>query len=106
MIHPSQQAVAESHTAEDYLAKVEGLGIERAAALVIAPRGTWSSRARSTMRSSNCAKSIDRILFGSDYPLYRPRAALDAVAGFGLSQAELQAVLHDNAQALLEGGGS
>jgi hypothetical protein len=45
---------------------------------------------------------IDRILFGSDYPLYDPRVALDAVNGLGLTQDELQAVLHDNARALLE----
>jgi hypothetical protein len=46
---------------------------------------------------------LDRILFGSDYPLYDPRAALDAVKGLGLSDDELRVVLHDNAAALLDG---
>jgi uncharacterized protein len=44
---------------------------------------------------------IDRVLFGSDYPMDDPLAALDAVAAFGFSDAEQAAILHDNAAALL-----
>jgi uncharacterized protein len=44
---------------------------------------------------------IDRILFGSDYPLDDPRTALKAVTELGLGKDELRAVLHDNAASLL-----
>ncbi len=47
---------------------------------------------------------IDRVLFGSDYPLDDPVAALAAVAGLGFGDAELAALLHDNAAALLDPG--
>jgi predicted TIM-barrel fold metal-dependent hydrolase len=43
----------------------------------------------------------DRVLFGSDYPLYQPRAALDAVASLGFTADELDAILYGNAAALL-----
>lgn len=43
----------------------------------------------------------DRILFGSDYPLDDPRAALDAVTSLGFTDSELSAILHGNAEALL-----
>ncbi len=39
LVHGSQQLLPGDHSAEAYLARVEGLGIERAAALVMAPRG-------------------------------------------------------------------
>lgn len=39
MVDERQRIVAEPHPAEAYLARAEGLGVERAAALVIAPRG-------------------------------------------------------------------
>lgn len=39
LVHPGQQLLPWDHSAEAYLARVEGLGIERAAALVMAPRG-------------------------------------------------------------------
>jgi uncharacterized protein len=44
---------------------------------------------------------IDRVLFGSDYPLDDPRVALDAVRSLGFDDDELRAILHDNAAALL-----
>ncbi|MGH9072274.1 MAG: amidohydrolase family protein [Acidimicrobiales bacterium] len=47
---------------------------------------------------------MDRILFGSDYPLDNPRTALANVLQLGFSDAELQLVLHDNTAALLDGG--
>jgi len=43
----------------------------------------------------------DRVLFGSDYPLDDPRAALEAVRSLGFDNDELRAILHDNAAALL-----
>lgn len=46
---------------------------------------------------------IDRILFGSDYPLDDPADALAAVRALGFDEMELRAILHDNAAALLEG---
>lgn len=45
---------------------------------------------------------IDRILFGSDFPLYSPTEALDAVRSLGFTDQEQAQVLHDNAAPLLE----
>jgi hypothetical protein len=39
LVHGSQQILPWDHSAEDYLARVQGLGVERAAALVMAPPG-------------------------------------------------------------------
>lgn len=52
---------------------------------------------------------IDRVVFGSDYPVDEPLAAVRAVTELGFTDAELAAILHDNAAALLAGapgGGS
>jgi hypothetical protein len=46
---------------------------------------------------------IDRVIFGSDYPVDDPLTGLRAVAAFGFTGAEQAAILHDNAAALLEG---
>jgi predicted TIM-barrel fold metal-dependent hydrolase len=43
----------------------------------------------------------DRVLFGSDYPLDEPLAAVQAVTQLGFTDAEQAAILHDNAAALL-----
>ena len=48
-----------------------------------------------------CKAGTDRTLFGSDYPLDRPRAALGAVASPGFTADELDAILYGNAAALL-----
>ncbi|HEY1572505.1 MAG TPA: amidohydrolase family protein [Pseudonocardiaceae bacterium] len=45
---------------------------------------------------------IDRILFGSDFPLYSPIEALDAVGSLGFTDQEQAQILHDNAATLLE----
>ena len=45
----------------------------------------------------------DRIIFGSDYPLDDPLAAARAVGDLGFTDAELAAILHDNAENLLNG---
>jgi hypothetical protein len=44
---------------------------------------------------------VDRVLFGSDYPLDDPLTAVRAVAGLGFTDEEQAAILHDNAAALL-----
>lgn len=44
---------------------------------------------------------IDRVIFGSDYPIDDPLAAVAAVAKLGFTDAEQAAILHDNAAALL-----
>ncbi len=48
---------------------------------------------------------IDRVLFGSDYPVDDPLTAVKAVSGLGFTDAEQAAILHDNAAALLDGTG-
>lgn len=44
---------------------------------------------------------IDRVIFGSDYPIDDPLTAIRAVAELGFTDAEQAAILHDNAVALL-----
>jgi predicted TIM-barrel fold metal-dependent hydrolase len=44
---------------------------------------------------------IDRILFGSDWPVDTPGVAAAAVRRLGLSEAEQRQVFHDNAAKLL-----
>ncbi|HEX5191121.1 MAG TPA: amidohydrolase family protein [Streptosporangiaceae bacterium] len=46
----------------------------------------------------------DRVVFGSDYPIDDPVQAARAVASYGFTDAEQQAILHDNAAELLEPG--
>ena len=43
----------------------------------------------------------DRVVFGSDYPVDDPLAAVRAVADLGFTPAEQAAILHDNAEGLL-----
>jgi hypothetical protein len=45
----------------------------------------------------------DRVVFGSDYPLDDPMTAARAVADLGFTVAEQAAILHDNAESLLNG---
>jgi uncharacterized protein len=45
---------------------------------------------------------IDRVIFGSDYPVDDPLAAVRAVAKLGFTDDEQAAILHDNAAALLK----
>jgi hypothetical protein len=44
---------------------------------------------------------IDRVVFGSDYPVDDPLAAIHGVAELGFSDDEQASILHDNADALL-----
>ncbi len=46
---------------------------------------------------------VDRVVFGSDYPLDDPLTAVRAVAELGFTVEEQAAILHDNADALLKG---
>ena len=46
---------------------------------------------------------IDRVVFGSDYPLDDPLAAIRAVASLGFTDEEQAAILHDNAAGLIPG---
>ena len=46
---------------------------------------------------------IDRVVFGSDYPLDDPLTAIRAVAELGFTDEEQAAILHDNAAGLLNG---
>jgi uncharacterized protein len=45
----------------------------------------------------------DRVIFGSDYPLDDPMTAARAVADLGFTVSEQAAILHDNAESLLNG---
>jgi uncharacterized protein len=48
-----------------------------------------------------CRKvGIDRLVFGSDYPMDDPVSAVEAVASYGFSKAELSAIFYDNAASL------
>ena len=44
---------------------------------------------------------IDRVVFGSDYPVDDPLTAIRGVAELGFTDAEMAAILHDNAAELL-----
>jgi predicted TIM-barrel fold metal-dependent hydrolase len=44
----------------------------------------------------------DRVVFGSDFPIDDPIQAANAVRELGFTDAELAAIMHDNAAALLE----
>lgn len=46
----------------------------------------------------------DRVLFGSDFPLYGPTEALDAVRALGFTDDEQAQILHANAASLLGSG--
>lgn len=43
---------------------------------------------------------VDRVLFGSDFPVFSPADAVASVRALGLSAAEAEAVFHGNAEAL------
>jgi len=43
---------------------------------------------------------VDRLLFGSDYPMDRPKDALRAIRSLGFSSRELEAILYGNAAQL------
>lgn len=46
---------------------------------------------------------IDRVLFGSDYPVYDPGEAIEAVAALGFTAEEQRAILYENAVQWLAG---
>lgn len=45
---------------------------------------------------------VDKILYGSDWPVCDPKASLDAVQALGLTEDEERAILFGNAKALLD----
>ncbi len=45
---------------------------------------------------------LDRVVFGSDYPLDDPREAIDGVRRLGFTDAEMRAIMYDNADGLLD----
>jgi uncharacterized protein len=47
---------------------------------------------------------VDRVVFGSDYPIDDPLTAIRAIAALGFTDEEQAAILHDNAAALLADG--
>jgi uncharacterized protein len=48
-----------------------------------------------------CRKvGIDRLVFGSDYPMDEPKSAVEAVVSYGFSKSELSAIFYDNAAGL------
>jgi uncharacterized protein len=48
---------------------------------------------------------IDRVVFGSDYPIDDPMTAIQSVVDLGFTDEEQAAILHDNAAALLRKDG-
>jgi predicted TIM-barrel fold metal-dependent hydrolase len=46
---------------------------------------------------------VDRVVFGSDYPLDNPLTAVRSVAELGFTDEEQAAILYDNAAGLLSG---
>lgn len=80
------------------------------------PRNTWfdlsaaaAMYARSPFQEQLafiCRKlGIDRVLFGSDFPLFQPAESLDAVHALGFTPEEERQILYANAHALLGGDG-
>ena len=53
------------------------------------------------MRTQIDLFGYDRVLFGTDYPMWNPKEELDAVHALGLSQEALEKILYRNAQRLL-----
>ena len=48
-----------------------------------------------------CRKvGVDRLIFGSDYPMDEPASAVEAVASYGFTRAEMSSILYDNASQL------
>jgi predicted TIM-barrel fold metal-dependent hydrolase len=47
---------------------------------------------------------VDRILFGSDYPLDDPATAVRAGVGMGFTSAELARIFYENSRSLFWGG--
>jgi aminocarboxymuconate-semialdehyde decarboxylase len=44
---------------------------------------------------------VDHVMYGDDYPCWNPKAAIDVFEQMGLSQADQQKILHDNAVRVL-----
>jgi aminocarboxymuconate-semialdehyde decarboxylase len=44
---------------------------------------------------------VDHVMYGTDYPCWEPKAALEYFAGIGLSQGDIQKIMYDNARRIL-----
>jgi aminocarboxymuconate-semialdehyde decarboxylase len=44
---------------------------------------------------------VDHVMYGTDYPCWDPKAALEYFAGIGLSQGDIQKIMYDNARRIL-----
>jgi hypothetical protein len=88
LLYPEGQ-IGEPHPPEDYRRRAADSAVTRAAALVIAPRGDLAA----TRRRNDATLGWPATLRASQ--AWRPPRAL------GCSDAELAAVLYDNAAALL-----
>ena len=63
---------------------------------------TWADSPYGAQFSWVCRKvGIDRLLFGSDYPLGDPTEALNALDNLGFSNEEIASIAHHNAVSLL-----
>jgi hypothetical protein len=114
--------LAEPHRVEDYRTRIDSLDVRAAGALAMAPAGDLDrTRTQNDLvlqladadelfyaRSPSCGCTegtcqkigLDRVVFGSDYPLDDPVAAIEAVSSLGFDEAGLTAVMHDNACSL------
>lgn len=62
---------------------------------------TWADSPYSAQFSWVCRQvGLDRLLFGSDYPLVHPVSALDSLKTLGFSDTEIASIAHDNAASL------
>ena len=48
---------------------------------------------------------VDKVFFGSDYPLMAPRDAVKAIESFGFTEKEMEAIMYGNAKKLLSSVG-
>ncbi len=62
---------------------------------------TWADSPYAEQFSWVCRQvGVDRLLFGSDYPMHHPTRALQSLDKLGFSDTELALIAHDNAASL------
>ncbi len=55
-----------------------------------------------TTRSLIRGFGADRVLFGTDYPMWTPKDVIDKLLGLGLGREELELILHKNAETVFD----